>query len=195
MNSRENILRVVELNHSEEVLLDIISTTLPYFTNVTHSFQTIIEAIGGDCTFINNYNDINAILKEDLDKGVSVVNAVKELEGYNLNEYVNKSAKELSFIQKVLMHAELGVAENGAVWVTSKNIINSILPFICEHLILIINESSIIPTMDDAYKKIIIDQNYGVFIAGPSKTADIEQSLVIGAHGPIRTSVLIMKNA
>jgi len=31
-------------------------------------------------------------------------------------------------------------------------------------------------------------------IAGPSKTADIEQSLVVGAHGPIRLDVFIIKD-
>lgn len=37
--------------------------------------------------------------------------------------------------------------------------------------------------------------NYGTFIAGPSKTADIEQSLVISAQGPRSLDVLIVKNA
>jgi L-lactate dehydrogenase complex protein LldG len=31
-----------------------------------------------------------------------------------------------------------------------------------------------------------------VFVAGPSKTADIEQSLVIGAHGPKSLTVLLI---
>jgi len=70
---------------------------------------------------------------------------------------------------------------------------NRLLPFICQHLILIIEKKNIVATMHQAYQKIdIAREGFGVFIAGPSKTADIEQSLVIGAHGPRSLTVYLV---
>ncbi len=87
----------------------------------------------------------------------------------------------------------MAVAENGAIWITDNQVSQRVLPFITQHLAVIINSKNIVATMHDAYD-VIASAEYGfaTFIAGPSKTADIEQSLVLGAHGPKTMTVFIV---
>ena len=96
-------------------------------------------------------------------------------------------------IELAIIGAELGVAENGAVWIKGDLLNQRVLPFICQHLAVILKKENIVATMHDAYEK-INNEKYGfsTFIAGPSKTADIEQSLVLGAHGPRSMTVFLI---
>ena len=90
----------------------------------------------------------------------------------------------LNGVDTAIIKGAIAVAENGAVWLYESQMINRLLPFICQHLILVIEKKNIVATMHQAYQQIDTGkEGFGVFIAGPSKTADIEQSLVIGAHG------------
>jgi L-lactate dehydrogenase complex protein LldG len=57
----------------------------------------------------------------------------------------------------------------------------------------VVAANEIVPTLHEAYEKIgDAGYGFGVFIAGPSKTADIEQSLVLGAHGPKTMTVFLL---
>ena len=81
--------------------------------------------------------------------------------------------------------AILGVAENGAVWVDEykKEL------FLSENVAIILDKNSIVETMIEAMDFI---NTSGVFISGPSKTADVESFLVYGAHGPIKLGVYLI---
>ena len=48
--------------------------------------------------------------------------------------------------------------------------------------------------MHEAYRRIEMDPryNFGTFISGPSKTADIEQALVMGAQAARGVTVLVL---
>ena len=100
--------------------------------------------------------------------------------------------EKIEKIEHLVLHGNFGVAENGAIWVEDNDLPNRLLPFITRHLILRMDVGAIVPTMQDAYRQIDLKETgFGVFISGPSKTADIEQSLVYGAHGAKELTVLL----
>lgn len=98
----------------------------------------------------------------------------------------------LADVDLAVLPGEVGVAENGAVWVPEASLLHRALPTVTQHLALVLDQRQLVPTMHQAYARLAADPGgYGLFIAGPSKTADIEQSLVIGAHGARSLVVLV----
>lgn len=103
---------------------------------------------------------------------------------------------ELGNLDISVLPGEYAVAENGAVWVNDVKLRHRVAYFICEHLILVVPRSRLRHNMHEVYKELTIgERQFGAFIAGPSKTADIEQSLVIGAHGPRSHTVFLVDDA
>lgn len=89
--------------------------------------------------------------------------------------------------------AHFGVAENAAMWLDDKVLQSRILAFLPEKIILVLSAVDIVANMHQAYARIENDDfGYGLFMAGPSKTADIEQTLVTGAQGAKELTVLIL---
>jgi L-lactate dehydrogenase complex protein LldG len=85
------------------------------------------------------------------------------------------------------------VAENGAVWVPGSALRPRAVFVVTEHLALVVPAAEIVNDMHEAYRRISFPgAEFGTFIAGPSKTADIEQALVIGAHGARSCTVLLV---
>ena len=96
----------------------------------------------------------------------------------------------LAEIEVLEIDGEFGVAENGTIWLTEESLPHRVAPFICQHLV--INVKKIVPHMHAAYTELgKVNSGFGLFLSGPSKTADIEQSLVIGAHGARSLTVVI----
>ena len=91
-----------------------------------------------------------------------------------------------------IVRGAFGVVENGAVWIP-RAFRHKAMLFIPEALVILLDRKQIVSNMHEAYARKDFDTyDFGSFIAGPSKTADIEQALVIGAHGARDVTVILM---
>ena len=95
-------------------------------------------------------------------------------------------------VDLVALKGHFGVAENAAIWVTEDLVDHPASLVLSQHLSIVIRADELIDNMHQAYAQITEAPRYGVFISGPSKTADIEQSLVLGAHGARSLIVFII---
>jgi hypothetical protein len=86
-------------------------------------------------------------------------------------------------LDAVVVHGRFAVAENGAVYVDAADLLARTDIVRSEHLVLRVPAGALVPTMHEAVRLIPEGSACGWFLSGPSKTADIEQALVIGAQG------------
>ena len=114
--------------------------------------------------------------------------------GSKVHEVANRDAALAEFANDgVLLDGEIGVAENGAIWVPFAEDADRSAPFLAETIGIVISRDQIVSNMLQAYRGMTSLPTYGAFIAGPSKTADIAQCLVIGAHGPITMHLFLIE--
>jgi L-lactate dehydrogenase complex protein LldG len=182
MGIRETILQAVAANKPD--LLDLpdmdFSLTIQY-PDLTQQFIQMVHAAGGQAFYKNSNQELQNDLASVKAEGKFIINLLEE--PYS-QDWSAMNSSELETLDTCYLRAKLAVAENGAMWISEKQMSNRLLPFICQHLVIVLSPEVIVNNMHEAYQQIDVSaEGFGVFIAGPSKTADIEQNLVIGAHG------------
>lgn len=100
---------------------------------------------------------------------------------------------DLADLSLFVADAALGVAESGAVWLPLSRVTPSAALFLAEEVVIALDRREFVWDLRDAYARLDVRaEAFGTFVSGPSKTADIEQSLVIGAHGPKRFTLVLL---
>ncbi len=192
--SREKILALISQNQPDLVALPVIQDFAIEEINPIEKFTNVAVSIGAKVFEADSIEEIKEIIQKEGRATGRIVSVLPEFADIaDPVDLKNTDPHTLKNVDLAILNAELAVAENSASWITASNSAQRVLPFICEHLVLIVQKGSIVPTMQQAYERIgDIEYEYSTFIAGPSKTADIEQSLVLGAHGPRSLTIFII---
>lgn len=186
MSSRDHILATIAQNQPESVPLPKIPLFSEVEDDLIEKFKTVVVGVGGRVYEVSSLEEIKQIVNQLFPSSARIISTVPELADIaQINGLEDVDPHTFDDVDLSIIKAYFGVAENSALWVTEDLLPQRIVPFINQHLAVIVAKADLVATMHQAYER-IGDQIYGfgVFIAGPSKTADIEQSLVLGAHGP-----------
>ena len=196
MNAREAILTAVRSNLPQPPV------PLPEIPNfepadrgqraILTEFVRQLEAIGGRSFEVTDSVAALAKVKELFPNASVICSVVPELPGTRQITDVH-DPHELDDVDVGIVRSLLGVAEAGAIWVTQKELVINALCVLSQHRIILLDPAAIVQTMHDAYNRIELTESpYGVFLAGPSATGDIEGVMVRGAQGARSLTVLLL---
>lgn len=185
MNSRDYILSAIKNNNKvKNVELPTYDDYGLTFDNKFEQFSTMIESVGGQAIQCKTEELDNVITKLYPSEKVIACNVESSKLG-NFDPNEENDPHHLQNIDLAIVKGNFAVAENGAVWMKNSENRHRNLYFIAQNIVIVLHKNDIVNNMHEAYESISFDEKgFGTFISGPSKTADIEQSLVIGAHGP-----------
>lgn len=185
MSSKAEILNRIKLNQPDLVTdLPDLSVLGSEDFDILETYKTVLKGIGGDPVEVSNYSEIINYIKSNYNLQKRLITTLPELSEIASLNWNNVDPHSLQDVELTVVKAHFGVAENSALWVTDDILGQRIAPFIAQYLAIIVHKNDIVRTMQQAYERIGNQEyGFGTFIAGPSKTADIEQSLVLGAHG------------
>ena len=161
-------------------------------TQLLRSFQRQLEAMGGRWFTVADAVSLRAKLSELFPDAKVVCSAVPEVPGTRRVERVS-DPHELNDVDVGVVRSPLAVAEAGAVWLTELELVVNALGVLAQHLVVLLDPSAVVPTLHEAYDRIGLDASpYGLFMAGPSATGDIEGVIIHGAQGARSLTVLLV---
>jgi len=170
-------------------------TNLPEVTrhesaSLSSHFSRQLEAMGGRRLDVADAAGARPKIAERFPAATVVCSAVPEVPGTRRVEHV-RNPHELADVDVGVVRSRLGVAEAGAVWLTQDDLVVNALGVLAQHLVVLLDPTEIVATMHDAYARLDVAASpYGVFMAGPSATGDIEGVIIHGAQGARTLTVL-----
>lgn len=158
--------------------------TIEQFIETSHKVGSeVIESKAGE--------DLNELIRKAYPEAQVLASNVKGIK-VDLNPDMVSEAQDLNGTDVGIVEGDIAVAENGCVWIP-QTMKERVVCFVSENLVILVHRDKIVNNMHEAYRRIhMTEYGYGCFISGPSKTADIEQALVMGAQAARGVTVIIV---
>jgi L-lactate dehydrogenase complex protein LldG len=195
VSSRDAILASLRRNAPPVSPLPEMPAAITY-ADPERQFAEVFTSVGGKFVRVASLAEVNTELEklESYTQARKIASLIPEVGRANVDLAALKDPHELEGIDIAIIAGEFGVAENGAVWVPGSTLgPHRAIFVVAQHLVLLVPAGQIVHNMQEAYDRIRVERpGFGIFISGPSKTADIEQALVIGAHGARSCSLFLV---
>lgn len=195
MSNKEDILKRYRANVREKFdmpdLSDIKAITYP---EPLVQFVKMSEMVGGQVIEVDPGRDVNVLIRELFPDAKEIASNLPEITIATRNPDDVGRARDLNGTDVGIIRGEFGVAENACIWIPQTMKEKAVM-FISENLVILLPKSQIVNNMHEAYRRIQFNDTYdgyGIFISGPSKTADIAQVLVMGAQAARSATILLM---
>jgi L-lactate dehydrogenase complex protein LldG len=163
---------------------------------LTARFVQSVEDSGAACLTARDFAEAQQQLEaqESFAEAGRICCVMPELSLGNVDLGDIAHPRELADLDLTVAAGQLSVAENGAIWVVPPPELSRVALFSCERLVLLVPASELVADLHQAYARLDFSfKGAGYLIAGPSKTADIEQVLVLGAQGPRALTVVLVE--
>jgi L-lactate dehydrogenase complex protein LldG len=190
MSSRDDILARVRKNQPPPQPLPPVPTFDAATGSALESFKAALVGMGGKLADAPADGNLDALIRKLFPDAKVICSATPEVKG---NRPIDKirHPQELDDVDVGVVRAVYGVAETGSVWVSEVEFKVNTLGFLAQHLVVLLDPGRIVGNLHHAYReRAQFDAGYGVFMTGPSATADIEGVLIHGAQG-IRTLTVV----
>jgi L-lactate dehydrogenase complex protein LldG len=191
MNSREAILQALRSQQLPEQALPELEGPFTHYPNLEAQFIQALERAAGTYVRVLDGTGLGQVVAGLPRVGESrrICSLASEVPG---NVPLTLAAHRYDDVDVLIARADFGVAENGALWFTDAGSKQRSVFFLTQHVIALLDSRQLVHNMHEAYQRLQVEKRpFGCFVAGPSKTADIEQALVVGAHGPRSLTVVL----
>jgi L-lactate dehydrogenase complex protein LldG len=208
-SSRQSILQKISFARKRRMIFNEVTNAnsveiyKPILPDAVTCFKNELESINGQCFVCENeldlYTKLNSFVHQNhfpflYSRDSYIVNTLKTCKiPFSMND------SDFEGMQAGITGCEFLIARTGSVMVSSASISGRQMNIYPPVHIVLAHVSQLVNYPEDAL--IAIQEKYGESIpstistiTGPSRTADIEKTLVLGAHGPKEFIVFLCKD-